>query len=405
MAEAIERSEPPSGDGGRPIGGASTCPPSTMNRKPAESVSVVIPTFNRAPLLRRAIRSVLAAIAPSDEIIVVDDESADLTDQVVAEFGEPVRYVRNVHRGLACGSARNRGIEEARHPLVAFLDSDDEWLPDTLALQRAFMQARPDVVFCFGDFANRWEDGHVRHFGLRGWHRDPRGWDEILAPGVPYSTVAPLPDGRADFTVHVGDMYRTLLRANYVATQSALVRRGRAGADFRFAEDVPLFEEYECFSRLARLGSAAFFNCETFVQWTHDGPRMTDLDEWRRATARLTILPRIWGLDEAFLRDHGDAFRRCLADQHLVRARVLLREGRRREAREELRRAGGVPPHYRLASTLPGPLLRGMFRIRDAVRRRPLAPGSAALTGFGIALFRRLAGGASELIPGAIEWV
>ena len=101
------------------------------------AVSVVIPTYNRARLVCRAIDSALAATATGDEIIVVDDGSTDGTEAALAAYRGRIRYVKADHRGA--GVARNRGVSEARGPLIAFLDSDDEWMPDKLELQRTLM--------------------------------------------------------------------------------------------------------------------------------------------------------------------------------------------------------------------------------------------------------------------------
>ncbi len=109
-------------------------------------------------MIRRAVDSVLAAISPGDEVIVVDDGSTDGTDEVIASYGDKIRYVRTPNGGA--GKARNRGIAEARNPLVAFLDSDDEWMVDRLLLGRRLLQARPDILFCFSDLALR-QVGHA----------------------------------------------------------------------------------------------------------------------------------------------------------------------------------------------------------------------------------------------------
>jgi glycosyltransferase involved in cell wall biosynthesis len=103
----------------------------------APDVSVIIPTRNRAPLVRRAVQSALAAARRGDEIIVVDDGSTDETARSLDAYVDRIRYVRSAQVGP--GAARNLGIREARSDLVAFLDSDDEWMPDKLALQRALM--------------------------------------------------------------------------------------------------------------------------------------------------------------------------------------------------------------------------------------------------------------------------
>lgn len=114
-------------------------------------VSVVIPTYNRADLLVRAVESALAQCLSSDEVIVIDDASTDNTREVLAPFLGRVVYQPILHGGV--GRARNEGVRIARNPFVAFLDSDDEWLPGKLELQRRLLTARPDVLFCFSRIA------------------------------------------------------------------------------------------------------------------------------------------------------------------------------------------------------------------------------------------------------------
>ena len=97
-------------------------------------VSVIIPAYNRAHVLRRAIRSVLSQTFTDYEIIIVDDASTDDTGAVARNFDGPLRMIRHeVNRGPA--AARNTGINAAIGGYVAFLDSDDEWMPGKLARQ------------------------------------------------------------------------------------------------------------------------------------------------------------------------------------------------------------------------------------------------------------------------------
>jgi glycosyltransferase involved in cell wall biosynthesis len=88
-------------------------------------ISVVIPTYNRAVLLRRAVESVLRQTRKPDEVVVVDDGSTDDTASVASLFGHSIRYLRQQNAGSS--AARNRGVEEARCEWIAFLDSDDVW--------------------------------------------------------------------------------------------------------------------------------------------------------------------------------------------------------------------------------------------------------------------------------------
>ncbi|ADW17268.1 glycosyl transferase family 2 [Desulfobulbus propionicus DSM 2032] len=111
-------------------------------------ISVIIPTYNRAWCLERAIGSVLAQQRACTELIVVDDGSTDDTAALVARLASdapiPIRLLVQDNRGAA--AARNLGISQARGALLAFLDADDWWLPRKLALQAAAMEAAPETL-------------------------------------------------------------------------------------------------------------------------------------------------------------------------------------------------------------------------------------------------------------------
>lgn len=113
-----------------------------------KGISVIIPTYNRGSLLRRALGSVVAQTLACDEIIVIDDGSSDSTAHELEGFGQncpvPLRYFYQTNRGPA--AARNTGIHEARYSYLAFLDSDDHWHPKKIARQYSAMEAHPDVL-------------------------------------------------------------------------------------------------------------------------------------------------------------------------------------------------------------------------------------------------------------------
>jgi len=112
------------------------------------SVSAVIPTFDRSAVLVRAVESVLAQTLPVDEVIVVDDGSSDETRAVIAERFPDVRLESIAHAGVS--AARNRGIALATGDWIAFLDSDDEWLPRRLERQMEALDEAPGhrIVHC-----------------------------------------------------------------------------------------------------------------------------------------------------------------------------------------------------------------------------------------------------------------
>ena len=110
-------------------------------------VSVIIPTFNRSKKVVRAVTSVLNQSFRDFEIIVVDDNSTDNTNQALAKYRSSITYVRKpVNRGVS--AARNIGIESSAAPWIAFLDSDDYWLNDKLHVQMDFVDRSPETVAC-----------------------------------------------------------------------------------------------------------------------------------------------------------------------------------------------------------------------------------------------------------------
>src|SRR5262249_37736852 len=155
----------------------------------------------------------LREIGPEDEVLVVDDGSTDSTGEVIGKIGDArVRYIRQENAGAGC--ARQRGANEATGDLLAYLDSDDEWLPGRVAVQRGFMAARPDVLVSFTDYAR--DFGGQRHpRTIAAWNSDPHGWKDAMGIPVKYSALATLPGGVADFDVYFGDAYRCEMHSSY----------------------------------------------------------------------------------------------------------------------------------------------------------------------------------------------
>jgi GT2 family glycosyltransferase len=136
-------------------------------------VSVVIPAFNHARWVADAVRSVAAQQFRDLEIIVVDDGSTDDTARALGECGVPLRYLHQDNRGPS--SARNAGVQVARGRLIAFLDADDLWLPDKLALQVPVIDARAEAAVVYAD-AVFWDESTRRPQGTHaGRHRHPSG--------------------------------------------------------------------------------------------------------------------------------------------------------------------------------------------------------------------------------------
>lgn len=114
-------------------------------------VSVVIPTYNSAAMVKEAIESALAQSYSDFEIVVIDDGSTDDTEGVVRQYGDRVRYFKQENQGVS--AARNAGIKHSSGEYVAFLDSDDLWLPEKLAEQIPLFDDDPKLGLVYSDWA------------------------------------------------------------------------------------------------------------------------------------------------------------------------------------------------------------------------------------------------------------
>jgi GT2 family glycosyltransferase len=117
---------------------------------PTPAVSIILPAYNRRHVIGRAIDSVVAQSFQDWELIVVDDGSTDGTDEVMDRSDPRIRLIHQSNRGAA--AARNHGIAEARGQFIAFLDSDDEWLPHFLKLTHEYLSRHPQDAFVATEF-------------------------------------------------------------------------------------------------------------------------------------------------------------------------------------------------------------------------------------------------------------
>ncbi len=133
-------------------------------------VSVIIPTYNRCWILKEAIDSVLSQKFTNFEVIVVDDGSTDATNALLSTYGEQITTICQKNKGVS--AARNVGISQARGSYIAFLDSDDMWLPEKLSCQHDFFQSHPEALICQTD--EIWIRNGVR-VNPKNRHKKPSG--------------------------------------------------------------------------------------------------------------------------------------------------------------------------------------------------------------------------------------
>jgi len=219
------------------------------------SVSVVIPTHNRAEMLAEAIKSVLDQSLPADEIIVVDINSTDDTTRVLESFGDAVTALSVDKSGPS--PARNRGIAAARGEYVAFLDDDDLWHPEKLKIQMEFLGANRDVVMASAHTVPM-EDaiGEIRP--------DRSAWTE-------------------------GDLFFQLFMKSYVSTPTVIVRRDVFDEVGVFNESYLRAEDYDLWLRIAAARPTAHF--QKPLAWIRKSPnRMSDDKIDLRRTAKRILL-------------------------------------------------------------------------------------------------------------------
>lgn len=186
-------------------------------------ISVIIPTYNRAHLISRAIQSVLDQTYRDLEIIVVDDGSADNTEEVIKSFkNEKIRYLQH-NKNKGASAARNTGIRASRGEYIAFQDSDDEWFPDKLEKQiKAFNNSSPEVGVVYSGFYR------------------VEGDKKIYVPN----------DDR--FTYKEGNIHGELLKGNFVGTPAVLIKKECFERVKYFDEYIPALEDWELWIEISK---------------------------------------------------------------------------------------------------------------------------------------------------------
>jgi glycosyltransferase involved in cell wall biosynthesis len=272
-------------------------------------VSVVIPTYNYARYVPEAVDSVLAQSFEELEVIVVDDGSTDQTAEILRSFGEQIRNIRQEHRGLS--AARNTGIRAARGQYVAFLDSDDLWLPEKVSLQIARLDAEPEVglVYC-----------ETLLFD-----------DSALATPTLHSDWASHPSGR---------ILPWLVRQNVIPSPTPIVRRELFERVGLFDETLSACEDWDMWIRIGRVCEIAYVN-QVLAKYRRHRENMS-LDSERLMTNGLRVLEKAFaGPDLSQL--HGlrrPVLSRWYADFGLTQ----FYEGRYKQARRNLIRAVTLDP-------------------------------------------------------------
>jgi glycosyltransferase involved in cell wall biosynthesis len=223
-----------------------------------ETVSAIITTHNRCHLLQKAIQSVLAQTYICKDLIIVDDNSTDETAEYLQELVKTESAISYIHidAGESKGGnyARNRGVLAAQGDYIAFLDDDDEWMPQKIEKQMKIFQNDPDVglVYC----------GGYREFDF--------GRKKIIPVNK-------------EFT---GDISEICFKGIFCTTSSIMVRKSLMYDSGMFDEKLKFWQEYDLIIRLAKITKAAAVDEPLYLlrEISSDPSRLTNkLDGWMEA--------------------------------------------------------------------------------------------------------------------------
>jgi glycosyltransferase involved in cell wall biosynthesis len=237
------------------------------------TVSTIIPAYNAAAYIRQAVTSVLNQRDVSVEVIVVDDGSTDETGQILQEFGSSVRTLYQANAGHV--KARNRGARIARGTWLAFLDADDEWLPEKLTKQLALADEQTGLIY-----TERLNFGDCQRVAER-QSKGQKLWE--------------------------GDVFAQLLMGNFITVSSVIIRKEVFEELGGFEEDLLVCEDWDLWLRYAARGGRVRVCREglTRYRW-HEGAMSHNLERMLhgrlKVLERALALPRGKALPESFVR-------------------------------------------------------------------------------------------------------
>jgi len=256
-------------------------------------VSVVIPTFNRWPLVAEAVNSVLAQSHRDCEVIVVDDGSTDATASQLAKLASRLKLFVTERRGVS--AARNFGVSQSRGHYIAFLDSDDLWLRRKLERQTRFMDEHPEFHICQTD--EIW----IR----KGVRVNPRAIHQKTS----------------------GDIFKRSLELCLVSPSAVMMTRALFDRTGGFDEAFPVCEDYELWLRISAQHQVALVPDRLTIK------RGGHADQLSRS---------VWGMDryrilalQKLLRSNLDRSQQAAAFKMLRQKVAIVAAGARKRGREQ----------------------------------------------------------------------
>jgi glycosyltransferase involved in cell wall biosynthesis len=278
------------------------------------TVSVILPTYNRAAALPRAVDSVLAQTYEDFELLIVDDGSTDQTREIVQGFIDHRIVCIESRQNLGAGAARNLGIRQAGGRYIAFQDSDDEWRREKLARQvDTIERASPHSGVVYTNYLRARVNRTI--VGLSRLRR--------------LASRARLPHTRLE-----GNLLHALARGNFITTQAALVRRDYLESAGGFDERLPRLQDWDLWLRLAHRCQFVFIDEPLVTLYETPGSLSSQPESLLPAFQRI--------LDKHT--QPATLYQELLAGYHFAQADFFLHSGAPSQGREQLARALRLSP-------------------------------------------------------------
>jgi len=282
-------------------------------------VSVIITAYNYGHMLGESMDSVLSQDYGDFELIVVDDGSTDNTAEVVAAYGDRVRYVLQDHAGIAV--ARNFGIAEARGDLIAFQDADDVWAPNTLSLRVRAMERHPELGMVFGDAAVE-QDGETL-------------FSSFLSQRRALMDLRTVADG-GDLRIIDESAFPALLRERFIPIPTVTIPKRRFDEVGPWDPGVEGVEDYEFYLRLSRRFRLGYIDRVLVTCRIHGANVSCDVISQNERRIRLL---RRFENDPSLSGSDRRSLRRRLSEMYVESAWHLKQAGLLSRAREDYLRA------------------------------------------------------------------
>ena len=306
-------------------------------------VSIVIPTYNQSQFVNEALESVLSQSFQNFEIIVINDGSTDNTKAVLSNFNDHIQIINQENKGLS--EARNKGIQKARGDFIAFLDSDDLWVPEKLESQMKLLRNNPEFLWCYSDaevFDS--ETGQTQYLYSQLYEH-----------------------------LYSGCIFNYLILENFIASPTPIVHRDVFEGVGLFFDNRIVAEDWDMWLRISDDHPVALIERTLARRRIHAGMKTRNRDWKKQYNRSVNTVERALNLKQGFSKKIK---KEALSRLNIRIGRSLISKGKNDQARKLFRRAIQMTPHifkvymYWLASLLDGFLLKNFIQVRKKLREK-----------------------------------